>query len=159
MNPQTYKNQWSATEKRIISSMAKKKNKSEQNQKAQKYMARIVAVQLGADHCSEPIYDSCPELIKKIEAFLARDGVTKAAFCRALGNINQNSINPFLRSKNQDKAGNVTYVRAYKFFEKKRVLDGEAKSKRRLKNESEHPRGFLTRSNVGRPAMTLYCYF
>lgn len=44
--------------------------------------------------------------------------------------------------KKQDQCGNITYRRAYDFFEKKRVLEGEPKSARRCKNEAEHPMGF-----------------
>lgn len=78
----------------------------------------------------------------QIKDFLKQDGVTKAAFCRALGDINQNSLNPFLMGKKQDQCGTVAYPRAYRFFEKKRILDGEPKSARRRKNEAEHPNGF-----------------
>ena len=44
--------------------------------------------------------------------------------------------------KKQDQCGNIAYRRAYEFFEKKRILEGERKTARRLKNEAEHPGGF-----------------
>lgn len=167
MNPKTYKNQWSATDngtywaaarllaqanyekkqanktgkKRAageVQAYSNKKSKSQLKLEAEQYIDRINAVQ----DVDGTVYDSCPQLVTKIKAFLAVDGVTKAMFCRALGNINQNSLNPFLMGKKQDQCGNITYQRAYEFFEKKRLLDGEPKSKPRLKNEQEHPSGF-----------------
>lgn len=44
--------------------------------------------------------------------------------------------------KKQDQCANITYRHAYEFFEKKRILEGERKMARRLKNEVEHPGGF-----------------
>jgi len=88
------------------------------------------------------VYDSCPELVKKIKAFLARDGMTKSNFMLALGGLNSNSLNTFLAGKRQDQAGNVTYRRAYVFFEKLRILEGKPKSSARIGNEIEHPYGF-----------------
>jgi len=88
------------------------------------------------------VYDSCPELVKKIKAFLARDGMTKSNFMLALGGLNSNSLNTFLAGKRQDQAGNVTYRRAYVFFEKLRILEGKPKSSARIGNEMEHPYGF-----------------
>jgi hypothetical protein len=88
------------------------------------------------------VYDSCPELVKKIKAFLARDGMTKSNFLLALGGLNSNSLNTFLSGKRQDQAGNVTYRRAYVFFEKLRILEGKPKSAARIGNEMEYPYGF-----------------
>lgn len=91
----------------------------------------------------------------QIKDFLKQDGVTKAAFCRALGDLNQNSLNPFLMGKKQDQCGTVCYPRAYRFFEKKRILEGAKKSARRLKNEAEQgPNGFSLVKE--RPAKYLY---
>ena len=76
-----------------------------------------------------------------IKDFL-KQGVTKVAFCCALGDINQNSLNPFFMGKNQDQCGTICYPRAYRFFETKRILEGEKKLAHRLMNEAEHPNGF-----------------
>eukprot|EP00563_Minutocellus_polymorphus_P002121 CAMPEP_0181043290 /NCGR_PEP_ID=MMETSP1070-20121207/12626_1 /TAXON_ID=265543 /ORGANISM="Minutocellus polymorphus, Strain NH13" /LENGTH=298 /DNA_ID=CAMNT_0023121603 /DNA_START=358 /DNA_END=1254 /DNA_ORIENTATION=- len=116
-----------------------KKTKKQDKADAIALIAKINAVE-GAN--TSVVYDSCPELVKKIKDFVAQPGVTKADFCSALGDINSNSLRTFLMGKKQDQCGNVTYRRAYAFFEKKRVLEGQAKSARRLKNESERPRGF-----------------
>lgn len=103
------------------------------------------------------VYDSCPEILKKIKAFLAQDGVTKKSFCLTLGNLNNNSLNRFMAGKKQAQAGNITYQRAYTFFEKKRLLEQEPKSKARIKNESEQgPEGFSTKVKTGRPPARVY---
>jgi hypothetical protein len=78
----------------------------------------------------------------QVKTFLAQDGVTKVDFCSILGGVNSNSLNRFLAGKAQDQAENITYRRAYAFFEKKRILEGGAKSKARIKNEMEHASGF-----------------
>lgn len=103
---------------------------------------RIQAVVTGVDD-EKIVYDGCPVVVKKIKAFLAdTPGVTKGAFCQAL-RVQAVQLNKFLLAKKQDGAGQVVYARAYAFFEQKRVLDKEAKSKVRLKNESLlSPHGF-----------------
>ena len=114
------------------------------------FLARINAVQGVPDNV---VYDSCPQLVTKIKAFLQRDGITKKDLCQALGNINNNSMGRFLSGKGQDQCGTVTYKAAYVFFEKLRILEGQKKSAARVKNEAEHPTGFsLTKSRGG-----LYC--
>jgi hypothetical protein len=116
------------------------------------------------------ICDSCPDIVKKvgtlrthcqivfglfsllvpsfhatqIKTFLAQEGITKTDFCHyALGGVSTSSLRRFLAGKNQDQAVNVVYRRAYVFFEKKRILEGQAKSNARLNNEANHPRGFF----------------
>ena len=111
-------------------------------------MARINATQ-GA-HTSI-VYDSCPDLVKKMKDFLDEPGVTKSDLCTALGGINSNSLRTFLMGKKQDQCGNVTYLRAYAFFEKKRIMEGKKKTARRVKNEAEKPTGFsLEKERAGK---------
>ena len=90
------------------------------------------------------VYDTCPQLVKKIKDFLEEtEGLSKKNFLQyALLGVNSNSLNTFLAGKRQDQAGNITYRRAYVFFEKLRILEGEPKSSARLMNEIEHPYGF-----------------
>jgi len=95
------------------------------------------------------IYDTCPQLVAKIKAFLARDGVTKAALLRGLGNLNSNSMNRFLAGKSQDQCASVMYKSAYVFFEKLRLLEGQKKSSARIKNEAEQSGGFSTTKSRG----------
>mmetsp|Transcript_5619 Transcript_5619/g.9503 ORF Transcript_5619/g.9503 Transcript_5619/m.9503 type:complete len:536 (+) Transcript_5619:75-1682(+) len=118
---------------------ASKKSKKDQ---AMELINRINAIDGVSD--DSVIYDSCPVVVAKIKAFLQRDGVTKAMLLRALGDINSNSLGRFLSGKQQDQCGNVTYKKAYVFFEKLRIMEGEAKSSKRLSNEAQNPRGFST---------------
>jgi hypothetical protein len=69
-----------------------------------------------------------------------------------MGDLNSNSLNRFLAGKNQDQCGNITYKRAYVFFEKLRILEGKPKSSKRLSNEANQPQGFSTESTLGRKA-------
>lgn len=89
-----------------------------------------------------PVYDSCPQLVKKMKDFLQRPGMTKSNLCSALGSINSGSLNKFLMSKGQDQCGNVSYRQGWIFFEKLRILEGRPKSDARLRNELAHPNGF-----------------
>lgn len=115
------------------------KSKAQLDLEAHQLISRILAVQ-GVDDTR--IYDTCPQLVKKIKDFLAQPGMTKSAFCLALNNLNNNSLGRFLAGKGQDQCGNITYVRAYVFFEKLRILEGKPKSAARKKNEAEQPLGF-----------------
>ena len=73
--------------------------------------------------------------------------MTKKDFCElALGGVNSNALAKFLSSKKQDQAGNAVYYKAYGFFEKKRIMEGEAKSAARRKNEKDQPEGFALRA-------------
>ena len=127
------------------------------------FMERVNAVEGGPaypvsgrweEHDADPIvYDSCAELREKIRSFLAREGVTKKNFCGALGNINNNSLNRFLKGQGQDQKGNCAYVHSYVFFEKMRLLEGRPKSASRLRNEEcLGSTGFdVTKSKGGSP--------
>jgi hypothetical protein len=116
-----------------------KKTRAEVQLEALTLLNTIISVE-GVPH--GVVHDSCPEVVEKIKAFLARDGMTKSSFLSALGGINSNSLNTFLSGKRQDQAGNVTYRRAYEFFEKLRLLEGKPKSAARIRNEMEYPFGF-----------------
>jgi len=170
MNPKTYKDQWSATQNSTYWSAARllEKHKFEQKMTKKKrkrdddaasvggppkkskamakaemdlYIEQVLATFTSQDE-PEFVYDSCPEVIKKIKEFLNRDGVTKASFLRALGLGNATSLNRFLTMKKQDGCGMLAYPRAYFFFEKMRILENNPKSRKRLENEMTHPSGF-----------------
>jgi len=174
MNPKTYKDQWSATqngtywaaakllaevkyenEKRGIKRKSSSSSDSDNGNSSKiskaeaiAFLDRINAVEDVTD--DDAVFDSCPQIVVKIKAFLQRDGMTKTHLLRALGNLNSNSMNRFLMGKGQDQCSNVTYKAAYVFFEKLRILEGREKSSARLKNEAEHPNGFsLTKSRGG----------
>ena len=115
---------------------------------------RILAVE-GVE-LAAPVYDSCDTVRAQIRAFLARDGATKASLCRALGGINHNTLNKFLRARGwQAQKGNETYTKAYCFFEKSRKLEGTPKSAERERNEMTMPGGFdVAKDPEGSP-----CYY
>ncbi len=127
-----------------------KKTRTEVQLEALAFIRKILSVEGVPDGI---VYDSCPELVQKIKAFLTIDGMTKKYFMLALGGLNSNSLNTFLAGKRQDQAGNVTYRRAYVFFEKLRIWRGEPKSSERLSNEMEHPYGFP----LQKPRLVLLC--
>lgn len=128
------------------------KSASEKRAEAEEWMRRVVETSApGADI----IYDSCPQVVKKIKDCLYKNkGVTKASFCRiALEGTNNNSLARFLAGKKQDQQGCIVYKLAYCFFEKLRIMEGKPKSKERLKNEQEQgPDGFSTKSPTGKPS-------
>lgn len=87
------------------------------------------------------VYDSCPEVVDKIHKFLQRDGADRAMLVRCL-DVHGNSLRAFLLGKDQEQCENITYKRAYIFFEKLRIALGEKKTFRRLQNEENFPDGF-----------------
>jgi len=133
---------------------AKKKVKTESRAEADAWLLETMAVTLLQ---TGVVFGSCPQVVQKIKQCLTdHPGLTKASFCKvALEGVNHNSLARFLAGKKQDQQGNVVYKRAYAFFEKLRIKNGEAKSKARLKNESEQgPGGFDTAPY--RPCNTYY---
>lgn len=106
--------------------------------------ADISAIHLpGEETRSVPIFDTCDEVRKKINAYLVKPGVTQASFCRELAaqlpagtNIQSKQLTDF-RSKRGPRQGNTSCVfyAAYVFFEKLRLAEGRPKSKHRLEME------------------------
>ncbi|PKS11326.1 hypothetical protein jhhlp_003088 [Lomentospora prolificans] len=101
---------------------------------------------------SVPVYDMCDTVRRKIRAALRRDGVTQAAFLRAIAatysdgrKIQNKQLNDFL-SKKGPLSGNRSciYYAAYVFFEKVRIRDGKDKDKDRLAVEKQWPGGVDT---------------
>ena len=146
MDPKNYKNMWSAVQNETYWAGAKlleeertkpkaaasrkrkandttessvpKKSKTQAKTEAIELMQRIMAV----TGTNQAVYDSGPEVVKKIKAFLEVEGVTKSDFCNiALGGLQAVQLNKFLLAKHQDGAGMSAYQRAWSFFEKKRV--------------------------------------
>ena len=69
-------------------------------------------------------------------------GVTQTAFLRAIGVKGANSLRSFRTMKGKGAgAANMVYVKAYRFFEQKRILDGKPKSKKRLTAEKKQGAG------------------
>ncbi|EXA52042.1 hypothetical protein FOVG_00497 [Fusarium oxysporum f. sp. pisi HDV247] len=90
-----------------------------------------------------PIYDTCDEIRKKIRPMLAKEGMTQAAFIRALNkNLPEGkSVSPanmryFMGRKGvRDGNTNIAFYAAYVFFEKKRIQAGKPKTQFRQKME------------------------
>ena len=111
-------------------------------------LERINAVKLGEDMC---IYDDCDVIRQKIFNFLkSHPKMSQAAFLRSIG-INNGSYISFRKFQGAGAgAANGTYPAAYYFFEKKRILDGEPKSVKRIENEARRPNGFPLNHDDGR---------
>lgn len=92
------------------------------------------------------IFDACTVVVKNIKQCLVdHPGLTKVAFCQvALGGCSPATLNKFLMAKGQNGQASMVYPSAYAFFERIRIMKGEAKSKARRKNEQEKPGGFDT---------------
>ena len=99
------------------------------------------------------IYDSCDEVRRKVNAHLAKPGITQAAFCRDLEaqlhtpiqKVQSKQLTDF-RNKKGPTAGNtsVVYYTAYVYFEKLRLAEGKPKSKHRVQMEGQWPTGMDT---------------
>ncbi|ETK77522.1 hypothetical protein L915_16226 [Phytophthora nicotianae] len=132
---------------RKLKAVEQKEVKTKRSKDGAELLKRIEEVELPDmdDDGTVPVFDDCDEIRKKINYFLGEGMVTKAAFLRALGDVNSNSLRSFmnLRCGANSGASNVVYRTAYVFFEKKRVLEGKEKSVKRLANEDlQGPDGF-----------------
>ncbi|KAH7070466.1 hypothetical protein BKA63DRAFT_398569, partial [Paraphoma chrysanthemicola] len=87
-----------------------------------------------------PVFDTCDEIRRKINAHLKKPGVTQAAFLRDIAaqyhtetkKLQSSQLSGF-RSKKGPYAGNtsVIFYGAYVFFEKLRIKEKKPKSKKR----------------------------
>lgn len=90
-----------------------------------------------------PVYDTCDEIRKKIRPILAKEGMTQAAFIRALNKnlpegkgVSPANMRYFMGRKGvRDGNTNITFYAAYVFFEKKRIQAGKPKTQFRQKME------------------------
>ena len=113
----------------------------------------------GESNGKVPIYDSCDEVRKKINAYLKNPAMTQAGFLRAIAQTHpegkkfqSKSLNDFMGKRGAD-AGNTSgvFYAAYIFFEKLRIKEGNPKSKHRLEMEKIHGRqGFDTERGSNR---------
>lgn len=116
---------------------ARKKKKSGAD--VEEFLAKIQAVELE----DERVFDDCDEVRKKSLEFIAANGITKAAWLRAIGNVNSNTWGPFVgRQGPRQGAGSSAYRLAYLFLERFRVSNGTPKSKSRLQHETAWPDGY-----------------
>ena len=91
----------------------------------------------GESEVDVPVYDTCDEARKKINAYLREPDVTQAGFLHKIAKtypdgkkIQSKALNDFLNKKGPN-AGNTSSVfyASYVFFEKMRLRDGKPKSK------------------------------
>ncbi|KAJ4271510.1 hypothetical protein NW762_000214 [Fusarium torreyae] len=107
----------------------------------------------GEENGAVSIYDTCNDIRKKIRPLLAKDGMTQAAFIRALNknlpegkSVSAANLRYFMGRRGvRDGNTNITFYAAYVFFEKKRIKAGKPKSPFREKMEKAWgPKGFDT---------------
>lgn len=102
---------------------------------------------------SVPVYDTCDDIRRKINAYLQKSSEPQASFLRTLMSqyhtqtktIQSVQLQRFRNMKGPD-AGNTNpvYYAAYVFFEKERMRTGKAKSEGRKKMEAIYPSGMDT---------------
>ncbi|KAG7381621.1 hypothetical protein PHYPSEUDO_005779 [Phytophthora pseudosyringae] len=95
----------------------------------------------------------CMTTAQEDQRVLGEKIVTQAAFLKALGNVSANSLRSFMSMKRGAGSGaaNVVYRKGYVFFEKKRIMEGGKKTKKRLENEAKQgPDGFELRHDDGK---------
>ncbi|KAK4098827.1 hypothetical protein N658DRAFT_560841 [Parathielavia hyrcaniae] len=103
----------------------------------------------GEDLDAVPVFDTCDEVRKKINAHLKKPGITKAGFCRDMyaqlkgpsrtaKPLQSSQLDRFRNSKGPlSGAKTLVYYGAYVFFEKLRIKGGRPKSKHRVAMERE----------------------
>lgn len=102
---------------------------------------------------SVPVYDTCDDVRRKVSAWLREPKVTQAQFCRDLhaqmhtdekkgASVSANSLQSFRGHSGPVEGGDSkVFYAAYVFFEKKRVAEGKAKTKKREEVEKVWPGG------------------
>ena len=115
----------------------------------------------GEDEHEVRVYDTCDTIRRKIRATLAKDGITQAAFLRAIAatafkdgrNIQSASLSNFMRQKGP-LAGNTSsvYYAAYVFFEKRRIKQRKPTTADRDTMEEMHIGGVDTKHVSSRVA-------
>lgn len=97
----------------------------------------------GEDEGTVPVYDDCAEVRRKIRLLQKNPGWKVTHWLKEIGGINSNSFGRFMKEKGRtDGASNGTYLAAYIYFEKVRILEGKKKTATRQDNEISQPDGF-----------------
>ncbi|KAK3393458.1 hypothetical protein B0H63DRAFT_387484 [Podospora didyma] len=106
----------------------------------------------GEETDSVPLFDSCDEIRRKINAHLKGPGVTQAQFCRDIlaqfksenrpTKLQGSQLARFRGMKGPTSGAKSTiFYGAYVFFEKIRIKEGKNKTNHRLEKEKEWPEG------------------
>lgn len=119
----------------------------------------ISDIQLPGEEFDEvPVFDTCDEIRRKINAHLTKSGVTQAQFCRDIyaqlkgpsrpANVPQSSTLATFRRAKGAVAGAKSYIfyGAYVYFEKLRIKQGKPKTKHRLAMEETWGKGGMDRT-------------
>jgi hypothetical protein len=90
-----------------------------------------------------PVYANCDEVRQMINKYLTSSVVSQARWLNSIG-VASNSLACFRKMKGKGAgASNKTYPLAWRFFEKKRILENKPKSDKRLEQEARWgPEGF-----------------
>ena len=155
-----YKDQWSAVQngtyraagvylakykihKQIDDLMSKKAGNALPTKKSKSDMdnqlASINSVVVG----ETPVFANCDEVRQMINKYLISSGVSQTRWLNSIG-VASNSLACFQKMKGKGAgASNMTYHLAWRFFEKKRILENKPKSDKRLEQEARWgPEGF-----------------
>lgn len=115
----------------------------------------------GEETDSVPVFDTCDEVRRKVNAHLKKPGVTQAQFCRDMlamfkgpgrpANIQSIQLSRFRGMKGPTVGANsLVFYAAYVFFEKVRIAEGKPKSKHRVEMEKVWGEAGLDREHDGR---------
>lgn len=149
VNSSTYEEAHRYFRKREESGMKMPKAKKAKASDVAKFDVSDVTLEEEARGEMVPVYDTCDEVRRKIQAHLREPGVTQASFGRQIAKAHKDGraiqgkqIADFLRKKGESSgAESGVYYGSYVFFEKLRVKNGSQKSKSRTKAEREFPGG------------------
>ncbi|KAI0068279.1 hypothetical protein BV25DRAFT_1911278 [Artomyces pyxidatus] len=103
----------------------------------------------GEEEDDVPIYDDCNEIRRKIRLLLKEPGFKITHWLKDIGGINNNSYQRFMKDTGPAAgASNGTYPAAYKYFEKRRILEGKKKTPKRIRNEENGGFGLRDRRHM-----------
>lgn len=127
---------------------ARKKVKTADRAKAESKLLEVPAdVELpGEKEGQVPVYETCDTMRRQVRALLKKDGITQAAYLRAIAKCipGEPSIQPRVLRDFLGHRGpaigctSLAFYGSYVFFEKRRIKEGKAKSKFRLEMEEVH---------------------
>lgn len=104
----------------------------------------------GEESETVPIWATCDDIRREINAYLKKSGSSKAAFAREVNellptsNFTSRNLDAFLRVKGPGAGGHSPgFYAAYVFFEKLRLRDGKGKSKKRQELEKIYEKNHM----------------
>ncbi len=111
----------------------------------------------GEEYDDVPVFDTCTEIRRKINAHLKKPGATQAQLCRDMSaqlydncppkGLQSSQLATFRKGKGvRSGAKSAVFYAAYVFFEKLRIKEGKPKSKHRLSMEEEWGEDGMDRS-------------